>query len=325
MGEPFLVVPGGSEPSVSSDGSLLYYVGEEGGPNQVVWVDETGTIQEALGEQDEVFSPSLSPDGRRVAVSAVEGKSRDIWVWDLERGSRNRLTFGDDVDGNPIWMPGGDRILYVHHGEPSTIRSVPADGSAEPTDLFPGTELSMSADGTWIAFVRWSDETLRDVWGVDVREASEPFPVVQTSADELNPAISPDGSLLAYRAIESGRDQVHLRRFPGGEGRWQVSTTGGTHSFWSPTGDCIFYVTDDHLAAVAVASLTPLSLSLGRPETLFEYAHGLRQVREYDPVGKRFLGTALAGDVERVAHPLRHERPHGRLDTGLGGRGSSAA
>ena len=39
-----------------------------------------------------------------------------------------------------------------------------------------------------------------------------------------------DGRWLAYVSNESGQFQVYLRRYPGPEGRWAVSTDGGTFS-----------------------------------------------------------------------------------------------
>lgn len=55
------------------------------------------------------------------------------------------------------------------------------------------------------------------------------------------PAISPDGTLMAYVSSETGRDEIWATRFPSGEGRWQVSTTGGGFAQWHPDGTELFF------------------------------------------------------------------------------------
>ena len=36
-------------------------------------------------------------------------------------------------------------------------------------------------------------------------------------------SVSPDGQYVAYTSNDSGRDEVYIKRFPSGEGRWQAS------------------------------------------------------------------------------------------------------
>jgi hypothetical protein len=53
-----------------------------------------------VGEPAFYSNPALSPDERLLAVDVRDpGKQRDIWVFDLVRGGRTRLTFdpGDDM------------------------------------------------------------------------------------------------------------------------------------------------------------------------------------------------------------------------------------
>ena len=63
-------------------------------------------------------------------------------------------------------------------------------------------------------------------------EGRKPFPVVQTSFDDIQGQFSPDGRWLAYASNESGRYEIYIRSFPEAGGRWQVSTAGGTQPRW---------------------------------------------------------------------------------------------
>jgi serine/threonine-protein kinase len=92
-GEPFMAVAGGSVPTVSGDGTLVHLMGASG-LFEMVWADRDGSVGEVVGQrQERIWSPVLSPDGRRVAVSGVENNNSDIWIHDLERGTKTRLTF----------------------------------------------------------------------------------------------------------------------------------------------------------------------------------------------------------------------------------------
>jgi hypothetical protein len=45
--------------------------------------------------------PNFSPDGKRVAPGVSEGGSTDIWVYDTQRDTMTRLTFGEVRSSDP--------------------------------------------------------------------------------------------------------------------------------------------------------------------------------------------------------------------------------
>ena len=49
----------------------------------------------------------------------------------------------------------------------------------------------------------------------------------ESPASEVEPALSPDGTLLAYSLGNQGDTEVILRTYPAATGRWQVSSGGG--------------------------------------------------------------------------------------------------
>jgi serine/threonine-protein kinase len=66
--------------------------------------------------------------------------------------------------------------------------------------------------------------------------------LVQSPFAERNGIISPDGRWLAYEANDSGQFEIYVRPYPAvNDGRWQVSTGGGTRPLWSRTGEELFY------------------------------------------------------------------------------------
>ena len=86
--------------------------------------------------------------------------------------------------------------------------------------------------------------------------------------------------------------EVYLRRYPGPEGRWTVSTGGGTSPLWNPTGNELFYRNGNKMMAVSI-STTP-DATLATPRVIFErpYAYGSTvALTNYDVSadGQRFL------------------------------------
>ena len=155
-------------------------------------------------------------------------------------------------------------------GGPEAIRIRRADGSGEPRTLLekPGVAVpNFSRDGSWVAFYVVDPETGRDLWALSMDNPEEPTVVLRTSANEARPVISPDGGFLAYQSDSSGRWEIYVQPFPAGEGRWQVSVDGGQHPSWRPDGGELYYVADDALMVVTIA--TEPSVQIGPPHRLF--------------------------------------------------------
>jgi eukaryotic-like serine/threonine-protein kinase len=119
--------------------------------------------------------------------------------------------------------------------------------------------------------------------------------LVQTSFNELNAEISPDGRWFAYESNESGQYEIYVRPFPdAAAGRWQISTGGGTKPLWARNGQELFYVAPTGtLMAVRIAP--GATFTAGTPTRLFDgryYVGDAANVgRTYDvsPDGRRFL------------------------------------
>jgi Tol biopolymer transport system component len=97
---------------------------------------------------------------------------------------------------------------------------------------------------------------------------------------------------LAYVSNETGQFEVYVRRYPGPEGRWPVSTGGGTSPLWNPAGNELFYRNGNRMMAVSVPT-TP-DATLAAPRVIFEapYSYGSTvALANYDVSadGQRFL------------------------------------
>jgi hypothetical protein len=91
---------------------------------------------------------------------------------------------------------------------------------------------------------------------------------LDTPIAEWQGEFSPDGKWMAYVAKESSNQGVYLRSFPGGELNRKISTAGGNHPAWSPSGDRLFYEANGSIMA-ADLEFVGKDLRAGNPVALF--------------------------------------------------------
>lgn len=313
-GEAFPIAQRGSSPAVSPNGTLVYsdLPSDE---LQLAWCDRSGRTLSAIGSPAHQIGFALSPDGRSLAVSLREAKGRSIWIYDLERAIKTRLTFEPVVDAESTWSPSGDEITFASSRNGNfDIFSKPSNGSGEVTMLV-GTALDergpvWSPDGKFLMYDVFSPETRRDLLYLERRgdgTLGEPSVFLQTPFLEGAAQFSPDGRFVVYVSDESGRHEVYVRSFPDKGSKWQVSTNGGTAPRWSGDGAEIFYVEQSKLLAVRVGSRP--GFSPGPPALLFE-KQALSGVAAplYDVAadGQRFVVREVVSGKEPLAIHVVH-------------------
>lgn len=224
-----------SAPTLSADGSTLAYQIAEDGRWTVELVDldsgdilpypHTGLEED---ERSEPISPSLSQDGRRVAVARsrplnglpLSGKY-SIEVWDRDTSATIHLSGGDSLVARPILSADGERVLFLSSDEDGKVElslaEVEEDAAIERLPLPEGLEtsgiaslaapgaLSASADLRWVAISAYSnrepaffllDTSAGTSERIDILSVFE----VSGNAEFMGGAveISADGSTLAF-------------------------------------------------------------------------------------------------------------------------------
>ena len=279
---------------VTSDGTI-FSIGENRLRN-LVWVDRQGRSSLLIETADRYGSPRLSPDGTRVAV---ETYIRDIWVIDVEQGSRIRLTLEMETGLNaaPVWTRDGTAVTFFgEHVEGGRgLFLAPADGRSPPEPILardsrpiPG---SWSPDGAVLAFHDVPRGEDRDIYLFTPSSGEPPEPFVASSFDENGPAFSPNGRWIAYVSDESGRDEVYVRAYPGPGAKVTVSTDGGIQPVWSPDGRELFYREADRMMVVDVDTGPRFTASKLRVLFQGRYLFGNINNPSYSvsPDGQRFV------------------------------------
>ncbi len=287
--------------SASTNGVLAYRTGQ---PTQrrLVFRDRSGKETPAMEEEAEYLNTWLSPDGRRLVYDLTEtGDVGDIWIRDMERGTRTRFTYAKEREFAPIGSPDGRRIVYTVQGKIWDLFVKDAAGGGEAEPLLATDQDKYATDWTkdgTIVFQSRTEETVWDIWALPENGAGKPFPLRVTQFAEGSASVSPDGRFLAYQSNETGRQEIYVQEFPKAKSKWQVSAAGGRDPFWRGDGREIFYrsPTGD-LMAVPIGKGP--SFEAGTPQALFRgrfVSSNARTAYRPTPDGKRFLMLAPPTD-----------------------------
>lgn len=234
--------------TMSRDGSFAF-LSQPLGSDRLALIDRDGNAQ-VLYESPvgtRMQAPRFSPSGDRIAFIVNDGSAwqGDVWVYSLEAGTAQRLSF-EGPASDPAWTRDGTAIGF------SAIVGA--------SDARAGLYLR-AADGTGVAERILSSDT--DLWqmgfGPDDREivyysegrlyraarggTSDPEPLFESEIFMTDPTLSPDGRWLAYTSSESEIAFVYVRSYPELGPAVVVSEVQANSPAWSADGTQLFYWT----------------------------------------------------------------------------------
>ena len=285
--------------SVSQSGTLVF----DGSQllRRLEWYDRTGKQTGVFGEPAAYFGARISPDDSRIAVGVYDSgtQTTQIWVGDVTRGVRTRLTSGPGSNGGPVWSPDGSKIAF------QTDRKHQADVYIRPADGSGAEEGITDEDGQRIP-TDWSKDgqivfldreaaggRLEQLSVIPVASPRKPLTLLPRAANDFGFSVrlSPDGRWLVYDLDESGRSEVYVVSFPDGKGKLQISNNGGLAPKWTRGGKEIVYNSfDGKLMSVPID--TSRGLRAGTPTQLFQLPEGAGFGWDVGSDGERFLVNA---------------------------------
>jgi dipeptidyl aminopeptidase/acylaminoacyl peptidase len=314
-------------------------------------------------------SPRWSPDGTRIAfASNRDGDTAQLYVIPVDGGEAIKLTSFKESPSEAAWSPDGTRIAFcarvrddAYDEEDDRKRRprrftrllfkldnegwigdrrkhvfvVPADGSAEPTQLTTGDfehgSPAWSPDGTRIAVAAareddWDLRASSDVY-VFPLDGGEPTRLTEGGGASSSPSWSPDGSRIAFQFTPGLFDEPHHTQIAvvaaaGGEPRILTDVLDRNcapypsmrEPVWLDDDRILFPVEDGgntHLYAVpADGSDKPEAVVDGELNvTGFDYAAGVGVHTATDPthLSELFVGDARltsVGDAFRSSRDL---------------------
>lgn len=291
---------------VSNNGSLIYTTGYVRGSGRellnLVRIDRNGQIT-PLSFSPNTFGrqPSISPDGKHLAVSTWEGK---LWFYDLERNTKINFPIGKLFFAEfPKWSPDGKTIAFMASSLEDSLGwnlyTQPADGSGVSQLVTKGTSEKhlecWTPDGKSLIYM----EIQKDGSALHVVEfgtGKSPRLLVNNARQA---AISPDGKWLGYSSAESGKFEVYVRPFAGPGSRIPISANGGNNPKWSADGKELYYRNGDRFMVVHVTTDPMFHASV--PQPLFE----AKDIRGFDFLPRTGEFYALQRDPSGIQTQLQ--------------------
>jgi Tol biopolymer transport system component len=290
-GEPTQLVDGVGVFSLSATGILAY---AQRPVTELAWLDRSGRPVEAPRIRGDFSVPSLSHDGRRIAVVNFGERDRaDVWVYDVGTGTGMALTNHPGHDGFPLWSP-DDEWIYFHSDRTGRFElyrkrstGVGTEESVLGWDSAPWAT-SWSRDGALI--LSDSRPEAEDLWQLAPgRNATVLF---KTPFKEWAAQVSLDGQWIAYNSNETGQPEVFVRSFPPSGDAIRVSNNGGIGPKWRGDGKELFFIDASYRMVAVEIPLQP-KLERREPRPLFELT---MMRRTYLP---RIINFDVAADGQR--------------------------
>ena len=276
-GSPFLIVRNAIQPNVSQNGLLNYLnVGNQSNGEQLVLLSRSGQLLKKISQpQLEIYSPAVSPDGKRIVVSSSEESGKfDIWLYDIIKGNKSQLSFDISLPWRPSWSPNGKEIVFASgFSENADIYLQTTNGSTSAklliqTKQFEGDPY-WSANGRFILFSKRETQPRMqsDIWYIEMGKESMPIRLFESRFDEWYPYMSPDGKFIAFQSDKSGQLETYVTNFPEADQQWQVSFEGGIYPQW--IGNEIFFVNPRRNELMVAKVKTGPDFQSENPEVLF--------------------------------------------------------
>ena len=262
---------------LAANGTLAFLQAPSVAGRTLTWVDRTG-VETPLPISARAFStPSVSPDGTRVAFAVADGDRRDIYTYGLAGGTLTRLTRDGD-NSAPVWTRDGKDVTYASassstQGPTSDANELirhPFGTSGAPESLTRGGRpLAPNAAAADI-LVYANGGTAPAGMGIFAlrhgqRQAEH---WLDGPGEELEASLSRDGRWLAFTSTESGRFEVHVAAVENAGVRHQGIIGAGREPKWSRDGRELVYRSFGQVLAVPID--TTRGMPTGKPRMLFD-------------------------------------------------------
>lgn len=210
-------------PDWSPDGTQIVYQSNRGGSYDLFIMDYmTRSIRPLVSSSGLDSSPSWSPDGNLIAYHSNEDGDRDIYMVDAGASgwSPEQITMTSAEELSPDWSPAGDRIVFFSDRDGDYrlyLMDTDGENQSRLTEVW-GQDPDWSTDGAWIVFASCQEEFVCDIYVTAADGSGEPECLTcEDSGSDMEPAWSPDGSMIAFSSDRAGNWEIYTMNADGSD------------------------------------------------------------------------------------------------------------
>ena len=228
----------------SPDGEKIAFVAKVDGKDALYFltIEDKNIYAKKYFRYNSILAPVWSPDGTKIAFSALDGRRRDIVIYDLETDKTVNIMNDNYDDVEPSWFPDSKMIAFSSdrphpdndfilknpdylpqdsvdfrtiynrfgYGNYSLFKLDAQSGEVTPIKCGPGInrEPVVSADGRKICFV--SNRNGIDNLYVTYLDSSTVFAITDVLTGVASPSWSPDGHQIAFSSFNKAGFDVFL-------------------------------------------------------------------------------------------------------------------
>ena len=250
-----------NSPSWSPDGKRIAFVSSafesnkdgqihfrDGRPTHEIYVMDAdgGNLQNLTLNPGRDFSPSWSPDGKRIAFSSDtdERFNHEIYVMDADGGNVQRLTNDPHSDRYPSWSPDGKRIVFSARREGHFENKFSITNEIYVMDADGDNQRRLTENHRYDWDPVWSPDGKRIAFMADKKGDLQNFAIYVMDADggnqrrltnhnvwDSSPSWSPDSRRIAFVSDRDGNYEIYVMDADGGN---LQNLTNNPHSDGSP-------------------------------------------------------------------------------------------
>ena len=175
------------------------------------------------------FSPSWSPDGKRIVFTSERDGNSEIYVMNADGSNPRRLTENGNFDQFPSWSPDGERIAFSSRRDGHFRNAFGITDEIYLMDTDGGNQQRLTNNRGWDWFPSWSPDGERIAFASDRRGDFENFEIYVMDADggnqrrltenrheDSSPSWSPDGERITFNSRRDGNSEIYVMEANGG-------------------------------------------------------------------------------------------------------------
>lgn len=229
----------------------VYYTVQESSHFRIEWTaPEGGSAHRVLEEADEARSPSVSPEGRKLAY--LRGSPPQVHVLDLRSQEDERISEPGGTNSRPSWCPTGRNLAYLRYREGGKVQLVLQPLGGKPKVLCEAQNLGLPVWSTMGARILYPEIDAAGTVHLYSRRADGSDPeLLLEGADQLSMGSEGSGMALVLA------DKLQIYDLFQKKMSVVLDKAGITSPTWSPSHKQLAFVRDRQVWTVGLDGSEP--------------------------------------------------------------------